>query len=337
MADWPTEYDDLLKKAQVTYFEEETKKKSKKMEFGDWFWDRLMMPYNNPFKKLDWCWAAFDLLWCMGTGFTFFISIFVFLVDLFTSTSMGWYGWYSAFLFWFLIPLLISVGSNHFLAAREKRLERKERLKKDEELQPVRLLPRFLSDRLQQEKEMTIGQDSNFGRFYQKLMVVQGRANCLRERFMTRSRNRRDVAYLTDALKRVDELIKKIDVDVGKMRRYRAKVEAFFAECEERVRLTTEPLEDAALLDELADLEVETDDLHLKVETEIMRTTILLAEKIGGLKLQLDRVPSGAALPAAKARDAAIAYESLKELVGEFVKVEVPDFQIKSVEEEVHS
>lgn len=168
-------------------------------------------------------------------------------------------------------------------------------------------ISKYLEQLLDGEHKRCLGEQSELKRLRKRTEEALNRARTLRIRIGNRcSEERTAPEYLRLAKERTDRLIERMGSSLGRLQTHEARLEAFFQECQNRLRAAQRPLGDLDLVKELAALDDEERSIGSAVEAAILQSTIELQGRLvafrtdfraalieAGIRTALEVLPSG--------------------------------------------
>ncbi|MEK7211052.1 MAG: hypothetical protein AAB731_00275 [Patescibacteria group bacterium] len=266
----------------------------------------------------------FSALW---SGVLGVISVLTFIVWLATRRTVDAYPGLVPLIFALLTVGVPSVAIG-IACARKRHLLNKDRETRRRELdaaKPTQYIPSYLSTRLEDEKHALIGDGSEFDKVTSRAEALLRQTRTIKERFTHHCQSAEGGApeFLREGLACSEALVVRAEATAGKLNNYRAKVEAFFAECQAEVNQLTVPLTHYELMAELAVLTGEAEALEEQAGAVIIETTARLAHRVLELQAligrQFDAVGLQLALSAASSGDFDRDLAMMDELIGGFV------------------
>lgn len=273
------------------------------------------------------------------SAFLFAIGILIMIPGV-VGTITDWPRFLTLFFGNMSLMFLSFAGKVFFSKRAQKKAHEKDKKRRQKNLNLVEVVPKYLKERLEQERNRIIGEQSSFGRLLSKLERVEREVLTFREKYIARQERRNPDRYQI-GLERIETRLRSVQESLNLMKIHRAKIEGLIEECNRAFDQLIDPLEEASEVDEFVRLEMRADDLQTQVQGEIIETTLMVAEVFGSVQRQFENIAPRAALPAANNGDVRQGYEDLRELVGRFVEIQVPSLQtleaeVEVVEEEVH-
>ena len=141
------------------------------------------------------------------------------------------------------------------------------------------LHPRRIKERIDAEEQSLIGDGTPLVKVISQTGSLAERARQLSANLALRERGRDAPTFITDARKQAETVLRRLEDYLRDLETYRVGVRALFDECRNEAKVVDRPLNDFALLSELADLSEESERLRQQAQDVVLATSSELFAK----------------------------------------------------------